>query len=43
MMITYGHQVASDDDEYVKLSEEIRDRAVGAHGNDLVDFLPFSE
>ena len=43
MMVTYGHQVTSDNDEYVNLAEAVRDTAAGAPGSKLVEFMPFCE
>lgn len=40
MMVTYGHQTASENDEFVKLAEDVRENAAGAHGTNLVDSLP---
>ncbi|OBZ79891.1 O-methylsterigmatocystin oxidoreductase [Grifola frondosa] len=40
MMITYGHQVSPQGDEYVDLAERVRETGVGAPGNFLVDSLP---
>ncbi|TCD61765.1 hypothetical protein EIP91_007967 [Steccherinum ochraceum] len=40
MMISYGHRVTSDQDEYVRLAEKVRETASGAPGSVLVDFMP---
>ena len=40
MMVTYGHQTASENDEYVKLAEDVREHSSGTHGSSLVDTLP---
>ncbi|TCD66094.1 hypothetical protein EIP91_001852 [Steccherinum ochraceum] len=41
MMITYGHSVAPEGDEYIKLAENVRETGGGAHGSVLIDFLPW--
>ncbi|KAI0749883.1 cytochrome P450 [Daedaleopsis nitida] len=40
MMITYGHQVATVNDEYVALAEAVRQHAEERPGTELVDVIP---
>ncbi|TCD61769.1 hypothetical protein EIP91_007971 [Steccherinum ochraceum] len=40
MMIAYGHQVTTDEDEYVVLAEKVRGSSTGATGSALVDYMP---
>ncbi|KAF8531880.1 cytochrome P450 [Gautieria morchelliformis] len=40
MMVTYGHQIAPENDEFVKLAEDVHENASEAHGSSLVDMLP---
>lgn len=40
MMITYGHRVTSDDDEFVQLSEELAQTSMHFPGSQIVDILP---
>ncbi|KAI0033835.1 cytochrome P450 [Vararia minispora EC-137] len=40
MMVTYGHQVTSEDDEYVALAEAVREAEEEQPGATLVDILP---
>ena len=43
MKIAYGHQIESDDDEYIKLTENVSLAHVDARdpGTAPVDFFPF--
>lgn len=43
MMITYGHHVSGDDDEYVKLAEEVVQTSEPDPGRSIVDLLPLRE
>lgn len=43
MMVTYGHQVTSEDDEYVALAEAVRDHGEKTPGANLVDIFPIRE
>lgn len=40
MMITYGHRVTSDNDEFVELSEELAQTSMHFPGSQMVDILP---
>lgn len=42
MRVTYGHQILSDDDEYLELANTIQESAteVGVPGVTLVDLVP---
>ncbi|KAH8100126.1 cytochrome P450 [Cristinia sonorae] len=40
MMITYGHQVDSMEDEFIQLAEKVRETATTSPGSQLVDLLP---
>lgn len=42
MKITYGHQIESDDDEYIKMTENISDAhaEAGDPGSTPVDIFP---
>lgn len=40
MMVTYGHQVAPEGDEYIELAEEVRKHSEDTPGAALVDTLP---
>ncbi|EIN09176.1 cytochrome P450 [Punctularia strigosozonata HHB-11173 SS5] len=41
MMVTYGHQVTSMDDEFVKLAEQVREHGEKTPGSNIVDIFPF--
>ena len=41
MMLTYGHQVTSAEDEFVALAEAVRENAENAPANHIVDIIPF--
>lgn len=41
MMLTYGHQVISANDEFVALAEAVREHAEKTPGSSLVDVIPF--
>lgn len=43
MMITYGHQVISVDDEFIKLANDMRDAAATFPGSQIVDLIPICE
>ena len=43
MMVTYGHQVASSDDEFVAIAEAVREQNEQHPGNSLVDLFPVRE
>ena len=45
MMATYGHQIESNDDEFVHLSKKVTELIVevGSAGTALVDFLPICD
>ena len=40
MMVTYGHQIARENDEFVKLAEDVRESTMGPIGSDLVNTIP---
>ena len=40
MMITYGHQVTSMDDKFVRMAELVREYAEKTPGNSVVDIFP---
>ena len=40
MMITYGHQVTSMDDKFVRMAELVREYAEKTTGNSVVDLFP---
>ena len=43
MKITYGHQVVSEDDEYVALAEAVRKHHSETVGTEIVDLFPIRE
>ena len=40
MMVTYGHQVTSADDEFVALAEAVREHSEKTPASNLVDVIP---
>lgn len=40
MMVTYGHEVRTDDDPFIKLAEDVRRHSEETPGAALVDTLP---
>ena len=43
MMVTYGHQVTSAEDEFVALAEAVREHGENTPGSNIVDLLPIRE
>ena len=43
MMVTYGHQVTSAEDEFVALAEAVRENDEKTPGSNLVDVIPVRE